>query len=291
MLYGETHLLAGRELKRLLGARLFYNMRSNAVAEADTYIELTDPGPIGAALLRAGRLRAKTYERLAAQWADILGFQSRFDIESYLSRVPEAAPKAVRIPGNIGAPRLDDRHRGINRSTALSRVLYVGGFGKRKGTWYLVEASRILRDRGLQLSVRFLGTGKMGQEIEDFARVHGLADRLTVDGWASNPLPEIGASDLLVVPSLFDSFPNTVLEALHAGTPVIGSRVGGIPEILQHDELLFRPGSAEAIADCIQNLYDDPAAYRRAKKLCAQRREEFLFDWVGRYEAAMRERR
>jgi glycosyltransferase involved in cell wall biosynthesis len=290
MVYGETHLLAGRRLKRLLGARLFYNMRSNAVAESDVYISLGEPGLMHAVRLRLHRFRAVVYERISARWADVLAFQSRFDIESFLSRVPGARAKAIRIPGNIGQPRLAIRYRDINRSSELSRIAYVGGFGKRKGTWYLVEAIRILHDRGIGLYVRFIGNGTMREDIVRFAHDHGLADRVKAEGRVEDPLPEIGRADLLVVPSLFDSFPNTVLEALHTGTPVIGSRVGGISEILQHDELLFPPGSAEAIADRIQVLCEDRGAYQRAKELCAGRREEFIFDWVGCYEEAMRDR-
>jgi glycosyltransferase involved in cell wall biosynthesis len=86
------------------------------------------------------------------------------------------------------------------------------------------------------------------------------------------------------VPSLFDSYPNTVLEALHVGIPVIGSRVGGIPDQLVHDELLFPPMDAEAIASRIERCVREPGYYARLRELCAERRESFLFDWPGAWE-------
>ena len=70
---------------------------------------------------------------------------------------------------------------------------------------------------------------------------------------------------------------------------MIGSKVGGIPEILRYQELMFEPGDAHAIADAVQRLYEDGDAYARAKRLCAERRAAFEFDWIAAYERAMLE--
>jgi glycosyltransferase involved in cell wall biosynthesis len=113
---------------------------------------------------------------------------------------------------------------------------------------------------------------------------------VTFPGRVASPFPVIIDGDLLVVPSLFDSYPNTVLEALHVGTPVIGSRVGGIPDMLRFDELLFPPMNAEAIADRIERCVHEPAYYKRLRELCAERRVAFQFDWSEAWERAIRER-
>ena len=106
-------------------------------------------------------------------------------------------------------------------------------------------------------------------------------------GRVPEPFSALAAADLMVAPSLSDSFPDTVLEALHVGTPVIGSQVGGITEQLVHEELLFPPMNAEAIADRIEKCIREPEFYRRARRLCASRRSKFEFDWAEAWEKAI----
>src|SRR4029077_2501215 len=74
---------------------------------------------------------------------------------------------------------------------------------------------------------------------------------------------------LLVVPSRGDSMPYVVIEAAAAGVPMIAAHVGGIPEIFRpHQDTLFAPNSAGAMADAIEAALDDPAATAaRAKTL------------------------
>jgi glycosyltransferase involved in cell wall biosynthesis len=99
----------------------------------------------------------------------------------------------------------------------------------------------------------------------------------------------MSAADLVVVPSLFDSYPNVILEAFHVGTPVVGSRVGGIPDMLRYPELLFPPADAQAIADRLVLLHDDAAAFKRVQTLCRQRRSYFDFDWAGEFETVLQQ--
>jgi glycosyltransferase involved in cell wall biosynthesis len=287
MIHGETHLLAARLLCRSLDARLLYALRSNTVAVSDVYLNLGEGGPLMRMATRASRRKYMLYEQLSSRWAAVVALQSEFDRRSYLSRVPRAEDRTVVIGGNIGPPRFRDQDRDINRSTRLRELVYVGGLGKRKGTWPLVTAVAMLRELGVKVRLTIVGSGGMLETIADFAAERGLTDAFRLVGRQSNPFQFIGEADLMIVPSLFDSYPDTVLEALHAGTPVIGSRTGGIPDMLQHKELLFQPGSAQVIRDRVKNLYDRPDLYRRAKELCRERRDHFLFDWVGEFERVM----
>jgi glycosyltransferase involved in cell wall biosynthesis len=79
-----------------------------------------------------------------------------------------------------------------------------------------------------------------------------------------------GAADLFVLPSLEDNFPNTALESVACGLPVIGSRVGGIPEIVRDRQtgLLFSRGDAQALATSVEKLLGDSAERRRMSEEC-----------------------
>ena len=96
-----------------------------------------------------------------------------------------------------------------------------------------------------------------------------------------NPLSVLKSSDLLVVPSLADSCPNTVMEALYTGIPVIGSRAGGIPEILKDEEALFDTQSS-SIVERIERLQADRTAYEHLRERQRKRAEELEFDWPER---------
>ena len=96
-----------------------------------------------------------------------------------------------------------------------------------------------------------------------------------------NPLTVMKNCDLLAVPSLADSCPNTVMEALYLGIPVIGSRAGGIPEILLDEEALF-PTDWEQLAEKIEGCYQDRAFLDRLRETQAERKKELSFDWAER---------
>ena len=117
----------------------------------------------------------------------------------------------------------------------------------------------MLRERGhSELTLDVIGPGDSMEYWRDWVRQNDLEDRVTLHGRVIDPFPYISGSDLMVVPSDFDSYPDTVLESLHAGTPVIGSAAGGIPDMLEYPELIFNVQSPAEIADKIEALVSDP---------------------------------
>lgn len=101
---------------------------------------------------------------------------------------------------------------------------------KRKGLDYLVEALSFLKDYSNDLY--FLIAGNRNQEIEN------LFSPLPVEslGYVSpEDMPKLyNASDLFVSPSLQDNLPNTIMEAMSCGTPCVGFKTGGIPQMIDH---------------------------------------------------------
>lgn len=86
--------------------------------------------------------------------------------------------------------------------------------------------------------------------------------------------------DAIVVPSRYENFCNTALEAMASGLPIIGSRCGGIPDLVIDgwNGLLFSPGDSDALAAAITDLLEDPT---KARKFGANgRRASMRFDWT-----------
>ncbi|MDR3343232.1 MAG: glycosyltransferase [Treponema sp.] len=98
---------------------------------------------------------------------------------------------------------------------------------------------------------------------------------------------EYANKNLMVYPTLYDAYPDTVLEALHTGCTVIAAAVGGLPDLLQYPELLFKSGNLQEITDRIERCITDPVFYQHIRTLCAQRAAVHRFDWAERFEAAM----
>jgi glycosyltransferase involved in cell wall biosynthesis len=139
-------------------------------------------------------------------------------------------------------------------------------FRPRKGIEVLLDAMAILRDNGTPSHLRVVGTFESPAyqaEIATHVERRGLGEHVTWTGFTRDVTAELRKMDLFVLPSLFgEGLPMVVLEAMAAGTPVVATRVAGVPEVICHgrDGVLAGPGDARglarAIADVIEGRYD-----------------------------------
>lgn len=158
------------------------------------------------------------------------------------------------------------------------RVGFVGGFDDlRKGQKLFLEAAVHLTKQYPEIEFVLVGGGK---KLDSY-RAQYESDRIRFYGRMENPLSVLKSCDLLAVPSLADSCPNTVMEALYIGIPVIGSRAGGIPEILQNDAALFSV-DWESLAEKIKACYQNPSLLKCLRETQKARKEELSFDWAAR---------
>jgi glycosyltransferase involved in cell wall biosynthesis len=96
-------------------------------------------------------------------------------------------------------------------------------------------------------------------------------------GWQENIYPFIAIADFLVLPSLNEAFGMTILEGFSLGKTTIGSNVGGIPEIISHNEngILFEPGDSDELASLMLLLIKAP---QLSKKLGLNGKKYFLMN-------------
>lgn len=159
-------------------------------------------------------------------------------------------------------------------------VFYAGHLEHRKGVHVLIEAAIELLHRRQRRDVCFLICGNRPGEEEPLRRMYqGLGlDQLIVFGGYRNDLPEVIPGCFCgVIPSVgWDSFPRTSLEMAASGLPIVASRLDGIPESVIHGQtgLLFQPGNAAELAECLTRLLDAPlfAAElgRRGRRRCEE---------------------
>ena len=130
-------------------------------------------------------------------------------------------------------------------------LLYVGNLKDSKGCLDLLEAFPALLAAQPQARLIYVGAGPCRTELLQRAAVPACGDRVTLVGAvAHDALGDwFRAADLLCLPSHNEGVPNVVLEAMACGTPVVASRVGGIPEVLpDYAGLLVPPRDPAALA-------------------------------------------
>jgi glycosyltransferase involved in cell wall biosynthesis len=86
-------------------------------------------------------------------------------------------------------------------------------------------------------------------------------------------------SDLFILSSLNEGMPNVLLEALGLNLPCLGSRISGVEDVLQHEDLMFDPQNEVAIADKVSRFFSDEQHANHILQLCHERRKHFSFDW------------
>jgi glycosyltransferase involved in cell wall biosynthesis len=174
------------------------------------------------------------------------------------------------IPHGFDFTRLaagaEERQR-VRREFGLSDSFVLGCVGRffgNKGHRYLFQAVNALAAEIPDLRVLLLGDGDRAL-IEGLINEWALQDRVVFAGYRRDVAACMKAMDLLVHPSLSESFGQVLVEAMAVGTPVIATNVGGVPEIVTHDEtgLLVPSHNAVALASAIRRLYVDPQ--RRAQ--------------------------
>lgn len=160
------------------------------------------------------------------------------------------------------------------------RLLALGRFDVTKGFDVLLRACDILAQRGRQFTLtlaggggHLLGLGKEEKRLRALCTQLGLENRVQFPGLVShNELPRLlVAHDIFVAPCVIhasgrrDGIPNTVIEALSCGMPVVSSNIHALPEVVRNGEtgLTVPPGDPEALADAIQWFMEHPAEARQ----------------------------
>lgn len=154
---------------------------------------------------------------------------------------------------------------GIDENT-----LYVGTIAeltKNKGLHYLVNAinQMVLQASGFRLYVLVIGDGEKKQALQEKINALGLAHIIRLTGFIPDAAQYLKAFDIFVLPSLKEGFPYVLLESSAAGIPIIATRVGGIPELIENGEngLLVPPENASALAEAIGHLANDAEMRQR----------------------------
>lgn len=222
-------------------------------------------------------------------------------ISEYNRRFLKSRNPALECPlVHCGVPAREMRRPAHSPRAESTRIIMVSSFQAKKGHAVLVDA---LRSSGPLRSVRvdLVGSGPLEPAIRALVRDAGLGDRVTFHG--DQPEGEVrrmvAASDVLVQPSVrapdgdMDGIPNTLIEAMALGIPVVTTSLSGIPELVTDGVtgVVVRPGDPDELAAGLQRVIEGPeAARRRAAAGLAKVSAEFDIADSGAAMASLLER-
>lgn len=147
-------------------------------------------------------------------------------------------------------------------------IFCVGTLHEVKGQTYLIEACRLLHERGVDFTCHFIGDGPDENALADQVQEAGLDKQVQFHGRLTHQaIAELlQTADVLVTPSVptqdgrREGIPVVLMEAMASGLPVVATDISGIPELVDHglNGLLTPPGDAPAIASALEHLANDP---------------------------------
>jgi glycogen(starch) synthase len=203
---------------------------------------------------------------------------------------------AERVAPVAGPGRVRVMRRGIDRRAFAApapdpfpelrgrpRVVFLGRLVRSKGVDTLVQA--VARLRAQEAEVVLVGDGPARAEVEAAARRLGVSERVHVTGFVPHDrTPAVLASaDLLVLPSFYEELGTVLVEALQVGLPTVATRVGGVPEVVEHERngLLVAPGDPDALARAIDRVLADADLAARLSAGARERAPEYDWDRVA----------
>ena len=148
----------------------------------------------------------------------------------------------------------------------------VGWFGRMtavKRTDDLLTMLAGVRERGVDALLLLVGDGDDRERLEQRAHDLGLARSCLFLGYQEDVAPWYAICDAVVLTSASEGTPVTIIEALAAGRPVVATKVGGVPDVVDEGEtgFLVRPHDTHALAERLEILAGDPVRRRAMGEL------------------------
>jgi glycosyltransferase involved in cell wall biosynthesis len=194
-------------------------------------------------------LQRGAYALAGAVVANSNAAASRLRREGVSSRSIHVVSNGVELPD-----------RAMRNRAGRPRAVCVANLRPEKGHDVLIEALAARPDlRDLQ--VELVGDGPCRSALDAQARARGVGEQVRFLGERRDVGERLANADLFVLPSRTEALPNSVMEAMAAGLPVVACRIGGIPELVEHavTGLLVPPDDPDALADAMAQLVANPA--------------------------------
>lgn len=169
--------------------------------------------------------------------------------------------KTIKVP--LGIELSDEK---AEKRYDVIDILYVGALSRHKGVHILINAFKELKSENIELHI----VGK-GADAEEIKKIAGSDQRIIFHGFVPDEelMQLYQKANVVVVPSIwYDNSPMVIYESFINGTPVIGSGIGGIPELVEvgHNGYLFGAGNVDELKGILEYLIENPYELKRSEE-------------------------
>ncbi|KGP73335.1 glycosyltransferase family 4 protein [Pontibacillus yanchengensis] len=226
-------------------------------------------------------------EKKAIQYSNeiiILGDSFRKPLMALGARNEKMITIPTGIQFNVTAAKRDKSNSNKLTITIISRL------GPRKGHSVFFKALSLIKDSLDNVEVLIVGDGEMRSQLENQVKESKLSN-VTFLGKREDIPDLLGRTDIFVLPTLNDTLPVSIMEAMHSKVAILSTTSGSIPEMIIHGEtgLLVEPGDVKALSNALKQFIQQPherekmakAAYQYAKQHFS--RERMIYDIENRY--------
>lgn len=114
-------------------------------------------------------------------------------------------------------------------------ILHIGRFSEQKNHLGLIESFKIVHDKEPNVVLQLIGTGELESTVKNKVVELKLQDSVEFLGLQSDVYPFLNSADIFILPSLWEGMPMTLIEAMGTGLPIVATKVGGIPDMIENN--------------------------------------------------------
>jgi glycosyltransferase involved in cell wall biosynthesis len=226
------------------------------------------------------RALAKIYIRCVAQWIAVSEA-----VRDDWGRISSSAIRRIKVIYNgidISSFGNGESMNGLRKELGIDGQALIVGVTARleyeKGHIYLIEAARIVKREMPNVVYLIVGDGSLRKELEEYAHKVNLYKDFRFLGFRRDVIELTHIYDVAVLPSTSEALGYALIEAMACGKPVIGTRVGGIPEVIDDGETgyIAEPRDPESLAQLIIELISDREKAERMGKAGKGRAEQLF---------------
>ncbi|WP_048048280.1 glycosyltransferase family 4 protein [Methanosarcina mazei] len=221
------------------------------------------------------------FEKIALKNADCVIAVSDW-VKQNIDNIIGCNTKTVYIPNGINYEKYEPLPQKQNIKNPS--ILTVGRLVKLKGMDLLIKALPNIKELIPNIHLYIAGEGVQCEKLKSLAVRLNVQENITFLGFVSEDkiIKMLSSVDIFVTSSRSETFGIVVLEALAAGTPVIASNVGGIPQLLNNGEygLLVEPENPEDLSSAVIKLIKDPVLMGELSKKGRLRAQEYSWNEI-----------
>jgi len=148
------------------------------------------------------------------------------------------------------------------RENQIINILFLSWVTRSKGIYELLDAAILLKNDGFHFKITIGGKGEDFNSVERVIYSSNMSDFVSLEGWivGDEKLKALSESDIYVLPTYFEGYPNSLMESMASSKACIGTNVGSIPDIIKHqvNGLIIEKENPQALYLALKYLITHP---------------------------------